>query len=55
MARSQRIARWEDQTLPEALWADAYLVLQPGRDLAARELQGFLSFARADRQRKHSG
>lgn len=46
MARSQRIARAEDPTLPQALWADAYLVLQPGRQLALRELQGFLSFAR---------
>lgn len=48
MTRSERIARWEDQTLPAELWADAYLVLQPGRDLEARELRGFLSFARAD-------
>ncbi len=48
MARSQRIARAEDPTLPQELWADAYLVLQPGRDLDMRELQGFLRFARAD-------
>ncbi|MCY4069673.1 MAG: hypothetical protein OXG60_00080 [Chloroflexi bacterium] len=48
MARSQRIARSEDESLPQALWADAYLVLQPGRDLDMRELQGFLSFVRAD-------
>lgn len=46
MARSQRIVRAEDPTLPQTLWADAYLVLQPGRQLALRELQGFLSFAR---------
>ncbi len=48
MARSERIARLEDQSLPQELWADAYLVLQPGRDLDMRELQGFLSFVRAD-------
>ena len=48
MARSERIARSEDQSLPQELWADAYLVLQPGRDLDLRELQGFLSFVRAD-------
>ncbi len=48
MARSQRIARAEDPTLPPELWADAYLVLQPGRDLDMRELQGFLRFVRAD-------
>ncbi|MDE2950672.1 MAG: hypothetical protein OXT68_07885 [Chloroflexota bacterium] len=48
MARSARIARAEDQRLPGALWADAYLVLQPGRDLDLRELQGFLSFVRAE-------
>ncbi|MCY4018669.1 MAG: hypothetical protein OXG39_04620 [Chloroflexi bacterium] len=48
MARSQRIARSEDESLPQALWADAYLVLQPGRDLDMRELKGFLSFVRAD-------
>ena len=48
MARSARIARSEDQSLPQELWADAYMVLQPGRDLDMRELQGFLSFVRAD-------
>ncbi len=48
MAWSQRIARAEDPTLPQELWADAYLVLQPGRDLDMRELRGFLRFARAD-------
>lgn len=48
MARSQRIARAEDPTLPQELWADAYLILQPGRDLEMRELQGFLRFVRAD-------
>ncbi len=48
MARSARIARAEDPTLPQALWADAYLVLQPGRDLNMRELGGFLRFARAE-------
>ena len=48
MARSARIARSEDQSLPQELWADAYLALQPGRDLDMRELQGFLSFVRAD-------
>ena len=49
LARSNRIARSEDQTLPLELWSDAYLVLQPGRDLDMRELQGFLRFVRADR------
>lgn len=49
MARSERIARSEDQSLPQELWADAYLVLQPGRDLDMRELLGFLNFVRADR------
>lgn len=48
MARSERIARLEDPSLPQDLWADAYLALQPGRDLDLRELQGFLSFVRAD-------
>lgn len=48
MARSERIVRSEDQSLPQDLWADAYLVLQPGRDLDMRELQGFLRFVRAD-------
>ncbi len=49
LARSNRIARSGDQTLPLELWSDAYLVLQPGRDLDMRELQGFLRFVRADR------
>ena len=49
LARSNRIARSEDQTLPPELWSDAYMILQPGRDLDMRELQGFLRFVRADR------
>ena len=46
MERSRRIACSEDRALPEDLWADAYLVLQPGRDISERELQSFLHFAR---------
>ncbi len=46
MDRSRSIACSEDQALPDDLWADAYLVLQPGRRLSERELQNFLQFAR---------
>ena len=46
MERSSKIARSEDKALPTDLWADAYLVLQPGRDLGERELRHFLQFAR---------
>ncbi len=46
MDRSRSIACSEDQALPDALWADAYLVLQPGRELSERELRKFLQFAR---------
>ena len=48
MDRSLRIVRSEDGSLPSDLWADAYLVLQPGRELNTRELKGFLQFARDD-------
>ena len=48
MARSRRIARSENRDLPPNLWADAYLVLNPGRRLSAGELQRFLDFARAE-------
>lgn len=47
MERSRQIACAEDQTLPYELWADAYLVLQPGRDISDLELGRFLQFARA--------
>ncbi|MDE2747546.1 MAG: hypothetical protein OXI34_01140 [Chloroflexota bacterium] len=47
MDRARAIACSEDKALPQALWADAYLVLQPGRDMSERELQRFLHFARA--------
>lgn len=47
MERSRQIACAEDQALPQDLWADAYLVLQPGRDISNRELGRFLQFARA--------
>ena len=47
MERARQIACSEDQALPRDLWADAYLVLQPGRDMNERELQRFLQFARA--------
>ena len=48
LSRSRDIARAADASLPEALWADAYLVLQPGRDLSNAELRAFLAFARDD-------
>ena len=47
MDRARQIACSEDADLPSDLWADAYLVLQPGRDMSERELQRFLQFARA--------
>lgn len=47
MDRARQIACSEDSSLPQNLWADAYLVLQPGRDMSDRELQRFLQFARA--------
>lgn len=47
MDRARQIACSEDRSLPQDLWADAYLVLQPGRDMSDRELQRFLQFARA--------
>jgi len=47
MERARLIACSEDEALPRDLWADAYLVLQPGRDMSERELQRFLQFARA--------
>ncbi len=47
MDRARLIACAEDQNLPSELWADAYLVLQPGRGLSERELRHFLQFARA--------
>ena len=46
MDQARAIACAEDQNLPQDLWADAYLVLQPGRDMSERELQRFLQFAR---------
>lgn len=46
MDRSCNIACSEDKALPDDLWADAYLVLQPGRELSERELRNFLQFAR---------
>ncbi len=46
MENSRQIACAEDVTLPKKLWADAYLVLQPGREMSERELQRFLQFAR---------
>lgn len=47
MDRARQIACSEDRSLPQDLWADAYLVLQPGRDMSEGELQRFLQFARA--------
>ena len=46
MERARMIACSEDRALPQDLWADAYLVLQPGREMSERELQSFLQFAR---------
>ncbi|MCY3834292.1 MAG: hypothetical protein OXG85_14865 [Chloroflexi bacterium] len=46
MDQARAIACAEDRALPQDLWADAYLVLQPGRDMSERELQRFLQFAR---------
>ena len=46
MERSRKIVCSEDRALPDDLWADAYLVLQPGRVMSERELQSFLQFAR---------
>ena len=46
MKRSTKIVRSEDDALPEHMWADAYLVLTPGREMADREIQRFLNFAR---------
>lgn len=48
MERSAKIAHSEDEALPEDLWADAYLVLTPGRDMTDREIQRFLNFARGE-------
>ena len=48
MERSAKIAQSEDDNLPDALWADAYLVLTPGRDMTDREIQRFLNFARGE-------
>lgn len=47
MERSLRIIRSEDSSMPEDLWADAYLVLQPGRELDSAELRKFLQFTRS--------
>ena len=47
MERSRQIACAEDRGLPSDLWADAYLVVQPGRAISERELGRFLQFARA--------
>ena len=49
MERSARIIRSEDSRMPEDIWADAYLVVQPGRDLDTGELRKFLQFARSER------
>jgi len=46
MESSRQIARAEDAGLPAELWADAYLVLQPGREISESELRRFLQFAR---------
>jgi len=48
MERSEKIVRSEDDSLPEGLWADAYLVLTPGRELTDREIQRFLNFGRGE-------
>ena len=43
---SAEILRADDASLPDVIWSDACLVLQPGRDLRSRELRHFLAFAR---------
>ncbi len=48
MERAQQIACSEDEALPQDLWADAYLVLQPGREMSERELERFLQFVRVE-------
>ncbi len=48
MERSEKIVKSEDETLPEKLWADAYLVLTPGREMTDREIQRFLNFGRGE-------
>lgn len=48
MKRSTKIARSEDDRFPEKMWADAYLVLTPGREMTDREIQRFLNFARQE-------
>ena len=49
MEHSARIIRSEDTSMPEDIWADTYLVVQPGRELDARELVKFLHIARSER------
>jgi CheY-like chemotaxis protein len=48
MERSDKIVKSEDDSLPDNLWADAYLVLTPGRDMDKQEIQGFLDFAQGE-------
>ncbi len=45
--RAATIAQKQDSNLEtQALWADSYLVLSPGRELAADEIQEFIDFQR---------
>ncbi len=45
--RAATIAKKQDVNLePQALWADSYLVLSPGREIAPDEIQEFLDFQR---------
>jgi hypothetical protein len=37
---------------PDELWADAYMVLMPGRELGSDEVESFLTFTRARLHRK---
>ena len=45
--RSAEIAFRQDNNLtPQMLWADSYLILSPGRELAPEEIQEFIDFQR---------
>ncbi len=47
MRRSAQIAHVQDPAIdPETLWADAYLVVTPGRPLEQDEIQQFIQFER---------
>lgn len=49
-AACQRRADWN----PETVWADAYMVLMPGREMGSDEVQSFIQFTRTRLTRKAS-